>query len=142
MFCGLTQTCVTCSSTTILCPSCRGCLAAVLQRLELLSPWPCYQLLFGYRFLAPEQSQVQEMWPYTSAKSEPWWVSGCLQGEANLREGSVSLAECPSRLRLSHINQTLETPAHALEQLRAEVGTPSLSHSNGSKLQQMRRFML
>lgn len=57
-------------------------------------------------------------------KSEPWWVSGCLQGKANLREGSVTLTECPSHLNLSHVNQSPETPARALEQLRAKVGTP------------------
>lgn len=130
MFCGLTKTCVSsCSSSTVLSPSCRGCLTVVLQHSELLSPWPCYQLLFGYRLLA--QSKVswrkcgptpQQILRYT-LKSEPWWVSGCLQREANLREGSVSLAECPSCLRLSHVSQSPETPAHALEQLRAEVGT-------------------
>lgn len=71
----------------------------------------------GWRRCGPTPQQILR----STLKSEPWWVSGCLQGKLNFREGSVSLAECPSHL--SHVNRSTETPAHALEQLRAEEGT-------------------
>ena len=115
--------------------------------LSCCHPQPSYQLLFGYGLSAPAQSQAEGMWPHISTargqtpryalRPGPWWFSGCLQGETNLREGSASLAERPSHLNPSHANQSSETPANALEQLRAEVGTrPTLpSRGRGSNLQ-------